>query len=131
RPAQDLVLLFQNLVTFTQLTQLRRLGGGDTRAVAVLDIGQLEPPVQTRLGNPEVLRDLRQRRLALTGDRDHVTAELGGECFRHDRHPSSEEQILTGQESTEPGADPNDANAPAPARSNEPATTNTGSRNPR
>ncbi|TNH22319.1 hypothetical protein FHG89_29490, partial [Micromonospora orduensis] len=42
----------------------------------------------------------------LTGDRDDVAAELQGERFRHDRHPSSEEQILTGQESTEPGAVP-------------------------
>ncbi|TDB69428.1 hypothetical protein E1165_28555, partial [Micromonospora sp. KC723] len=42
----------------------------------------------------------------LAGDRDHITAELQGKRFRHDRHPSSEERILTGQESTEPGADP-------------------------
>ncbi|TNH31738.1 hypothetical protein FHG89_00695, partial [Micromonospora orduensis] len=45
----------------------------------------------------------------LTGDRDDVAAELQGERFRHDRHPSSEEQILTGQESTEPGAVPPEA----------------------
>ncbi|QKW13638.1 tyrosine-type recombinase/integrase [Verrucosispora sp. NA02020] len=62
--------------------------------------------MQTALGDPEVLRDLPQRRLALTRDRDHVTTELRRKRFRHDRHPSSEERILTGQESTKPGAVP-------------------------
>jgi hypothetical protein len=48
--------------------------------------------VQTRLGDPEVPRDLRQRRLALTSDRDHVTTELRRERFRHAEHPSSEDE---------------------------------------
>lgn len=62
--------------------------------------------MQARLADPEVLRDLRDRRLTLAGDRDHVTTELRWERFRHSRHPSSEEHILTAQESTEPGAVP-------------------------
>ena len=44
--------------------------------------------------------------LALAGNRDHITAELHGKRLRHDDHPSSEEQILTGKESTELGAVP-------------------------
>ena len=89
RPTQDLVLLLQQPVTFTQLTHLGGLGGGGTGADTVLDIGEFQPAVQTRLGDPEILRDLSQGRLALAGHRDHVTAELGGECFRHDQLPSS------------------------------------------
>jgi hypothetical protein len=41
-----------------------------------VSVGDLEPAVQAGLGDPEVLRDLRDRRLALAGDRDHVAAEL-------------------------------------------------------
>ena len=59
---------------------------------AVLDVGELQPAVQARLGDPEVLRDLRDRGLALAGDRDHVTAELQRERLRHDEHPSSEDE---------------------------------------
>jgi hypothetical protein len=60
--------------------------------VAVFDLGQFQPTCQTRLGDPEVLRDLCDRSLALAGDRDHVTTELLGERFRHDTHPSSKDR---------------------------------------
>jgi hypothetical protein len=62
--------------------------------------------VQAGLGDPEVLRDLGQRSLALAGHRDDIAAELDGERLRHAEHPSSEERILTGKESTELGAVP-------------------------
>jgi 6-phosphogluconate dehydrogenase len=71
-----------------------------------VSVGDLEPAVQAGLGDPEVLRDLRDRRLALAGDRDHVAAELRRKRCGHGGRPSSEERILTGQESTEPGAVP-------------------------
>src|SRR3954452_1791207 len=91
RPAQDFVLLLEQLVAFTQLPKLRRLARRGTGPDPVIDVGDLQPALQTRLGDPEVLRDLRDRRVALTGDRDHVTSELGRERFRHDRHPPSED----------------------------------------
>ena len=53
--------------------------GGDARPDTVLDVGQAEPAVQTGLGDPEVLRDLRDWRLALPGHRHDVTTELWGE----------------------------------------------------
>jgi hypothetical protein len=51
---------------------------GHTRTLAVLDIGGAQPVGQTRLGDPKVFGDLRQRRFALTGDRDHIVPELAG-----------------------------------------------------
>jgi hypothetical protein len=81
RPPQDLVLLFQRLVPLPQLAQLCGLAAGHARADAVIDISKPEPAVQARLRDPEVLSDLGQRRLALTGDRDHVPADSGGNAF--------------------------------------------------
>ncbi|WP_280440767.1 transposase, partial [Nocardia brasiliensis] len=46
------------------------------------------------------------RRLALAGHGDHVAAELLGIRLRHGEHPSSEDQVLTDQESTKAGAVP-------------------------
>jgi transposase-like protein len=40
----------------------------------------------------------------LAGLRDRVPPELDREPLRHDEHPSSEGQIPTGKESTDPGA---------------------------
>jgi hypothetical protein len=50
--------------------------------------------------------------------RDHVTAELDGERLRHHEHPSSEDRILTGKESTELGAVPW-SSSPRPGRLSE------------
>jgi transposase InsO family protein len=55
---------------------------------------------------PKAARDLRDRLVALAGDRDHLTAEHHRERLGHDVDPSSEERVLTGQESTEPWAVP-------------------------
>src|SRR6185437_6119610 len=87
-----LVLLLQQLVAAAQLPQLGGLGRGDTRPGALLDIGQLQPAVQAGLRDAEIAGDLRQRRLALAGNSDHVTAELNRERLGHADHPSSEEQ---------------------------------------
>jgi hypothetical protein len=62
--------------------------------------------VTVSLGDTEVPLDLRQWHLAPTSDGDHVASERLRIGPGHDRHPSSEDQILTGQESTEPAAVP-------------------------
>ena len=75
RAAQDLVLLFQQLVSPAQLSQLRRLvlrsaparvtRGGWSEAV--FPIGDLQSALQTGLRDPEIAGDLGDRRLALAG----------------------------------------------------------------
>ena len=52
-------------IAFTQLADLRRLRRRDAGTDTVFDIGELQPTMQTHLGDPEILRVLRQRRLAL------------------------------------------------------------------
>lgn len=52
---------------------LLRHAGADT----VLDLGLLQPVMQGRLGDPEVLGDLRQRGLVLPGHGNDIAAELG------------------------------------------------------
>ena len=101
---------FDPVATPTTWSDVSAAGEPDTRAHTLLDIRQLQPPVQTRLRDPEIHGDLRQRRVSLTRDRDHVTAKLHGECLRHNDHPFSEDLILTDQQSTETGADPTHAN---------------------
>ncbi len=72
--AQDLVFLLQQPITFLDLTQFDTLGLGQSRPMAVFDIGLLGPVMQTGLRNPEVLRDLNQRSLTLTGHRHDIVA---------------------------------------------------------
>jgi len=48
--------------------------------------------VRAGLADPEVLPDLRQRRLAVTGNRDHVSAELRRKSLWRADHPSSEDE---------------------------------------
>jgi hypothetical protein len=67
------------------------------------------PPSKAGLRDPEAPRDSRYRLVALAGDSDHVTAELHRERLGHDVDTSSEERVLTGQESTEPWAVPGGA----------------------
>ncbi|GAB2557487.1 hypothetical protein GCM10027167_75610 [Nocardia heshunensis] len=62
--------------------------------------------MQARFGDPEILGDLLDRRVALAGDRDDIAAELLRIRLRHGGHPSSEDEVLTDQESTKPGAVP-------------------------
>ena len=55
---------------------LDRFVGGDTGTDAVFDVGEFQPAMQTRFGNPEVLRDLRQRRFPLASNRHDIATEL-------------------------------------------------------
>src|SRR4051812_39326819 len=97
-PAQDFVLLLEQLVALSQLPKLRGvvLGPAATvarrgrRGEAVLAVGDLQPALQTALRDPEIAGDLGDRRLALAGHGDHVTPELRRERLGHDADPSSE-----------------------------------------
>src|SRR5699024_1155989 len=80
---QDFVLLLEQPVSALERTQFLGLGLRHARARAVLDVGPLEPVTKTRLRDPEVLRDLGNRSLATTSDRDHVVTELLGVGCRH------------------------------------------------
>ncbi|MEG8037697.1 molybdate ABC transporter substrate-binding protein [Sphingomonas sp. LR61] len=53
-----------------------------------------------------------QRDLAPAGNRDHIASELLRIRLGHDRHPSTEDQVLRGQESTQPAAVPYEAAHP-------------------
>jgi threonine dehydrogenase-like Zn-dependent dehydrogenase len=67
------------------------VGTSESMLQAILDIGGLDPPGQTRLADAEVGGDLLQRLPGLTvpGNPDHVLAELLGIRLRHGAHPSS------------------------------------------
>jgi hypothetical protein len=54
----DLPGCVQEPVALLQLADLGPLGERETLAHAVFDLGALHPPMQTGLGDPEVLRDL-------------------------------------------------------------------------
>src|SRR5215217_5818476 len=54
----------------------------------------------------ETPSDLLLGLLALTGDRDYVTAELRWIWGRHTADPSSKDLVLAGKESTQPWTDP-------------------------
>jgi hypothetical protein len=102
RTAQDLVLLLQLsgprarlAVLRLQIATLCRAGPVDP---AVLAAGDPHPPVQARLGDPEAPSHLRDQLITLTGDRDHVAAELRRIRGRHDADPSSEDPVLTDKE---------------------------------
>jgi hypothetical protein len=57
---------------------------GRTPPDAVLDVGLLQPPVQAGLRDPEILGNLRDRRLAFASNLDDVPAELLREWLGHD-----------------------------------------------
>ena len=76
RAAQGLVLLLQQPGPTPQFLQLSRLRGGHTRTTSFLDLGLGQPVPQTRLADPEVSGDVRDRRIALSGDRPDIVAEL-------------------------------------------------------
>src|SRR4051812_38183056 len=113
-PAQDFVLLLEQLVALSQLPKLRGvvLGPAATvarrgrRGEAVLAVGDLQPALQTALGDPEVAGDLGDRRLALAGHGDHVTPELRRERLGHDADPSSEAAASQARSQPNPGQSP-------------------------
>ncbi len=77
-----------------------------TGTVAVLDVGSVHPVAQARVGDAEVLRDLRDRGFPAAGDRHDVVAELLGVGSGHGAHPSSGDRVPTGQVSPIRAADP-------------------------
>src|ERR1700761_6267341 len=56
--------------------------------LATVQLCLLDPPPQTRLSDPQLKRDLRDRTLALTHQRQRALAELSRIRPRHEHHPS-------------------------------------------
>ena len=92
RPTQDLYLLLQHPDPLAGLAQLHRLRRAHPGPLAVLDVGQAQPAVQSGLRDAEVLGDLADRRLAFAGDREHVITKLFRKCLGHGADPSSEDE---------------------------------------
>ena len=85
-------------------TRFRRLNER-TGSVTRLDLVDRQPPVQTRLADPEVLRYLTDRLLTSACDRHDVVTELCRECLGHDCHPFKREPpILAVKMSSRSGA---------------------------
>src|SRR5699024_5120716 len=80
RTAADLVLLPQQPIQATLISQLGGLFSGLARPGTVLDIGLTHPVRQARLGDPEVVRDRGEllARFAVPRDADDVVTELLG-----------------------------------------------------
>jgi rhodanese-related sulfurtransferase len=90
---------------FLRLAKLTRFGEADSGTDTVLDIGGFQPAMQTRLRNPEILRNLSQRRLTLASDRDKITTNFRGKGFGMVTFPQ-QGRILTVQNCTKPTAVP-------------------------
>src|SRR4029079_7326917 len=90
RAAQHLVLLLQQPDPLLRLAQLASLLNSHPWLDPVLDIGGLEPQVQSLFANREILGDTGQRPAVLppAGDRNDVLAELSWIGPRHGAHPS-------------------------------------------
>src|SRR5699024_2917478 len=95
-PAEDLYLFLELTVALLQLTYLRRFLSDDAGTDTVHAIGLLQPVTQARLGDAEVLRDLRDR-AALTGNSDDITTELGGIGLGHENILPARTEIRGGQ----------------------------------
>lgn len=70
--------MLQQPAALLQLPNLIQLRPGLTRRDAVLGLGLAHPVLNAGLRDSEVLRDLRERRIAPPGDRDYVVSELLG-----------------------------------------------------
>jgi len=109
RSAQDLMLLLQLLGALWQLPVLDLqpavVGGIGGVGEGVFAVSDPKPAGQAGRGDPETPSDLLLGLLALTGDRNHVTAELRWIWGRHPADPSSKDLVLAGKESTQPWAD--------------------------
>src|SRR5699024_3448462 len=90
RTAADLVLLPQQPIQATLISQLGGLFSGLARPGTVLDIGLTHPVRQARLGDPEVVRDRGEllARFAVPRDADDVVTELLGIGSGHGPRPS-------------------------------------------
>ena len=76
----DALRLLEQPNAFLRVAQFGVVRCGRARLHAVLDISGLQPVVQTRLGDPEVSRDVLDSNTWLTalGNTDHVLTELTG-----------------------------------------------------
>ena len=88
--AEDLVLLLELPVPTTKVAQFARLFPSPPRTVSILDIGLAHPVRQAKLGDPEVVRDLRKllARFTILPDAQDLVTELLEIGRRHDVHPS-------------------------------------------
>ena len=76
--AEDLVLLLEQAVALLDLTQLGGLGLCQTGTHAVFDVRLLQPVRKRRFGDPEVLGDLGQWRLAFASHRTTSSRNSAG-----------------------------------------------------
>src|SRR5690606_27635745 len=90
RAPKDQVLLLEHLHLALELAEFLLLGLGLTRLGAGLDPVQLEPTMQTRLGDPKIGSDLRLRFRRRLGRRDHHLTELVRKRLGHDNILSRE-----------------------------------------
>jgi hypothetical protein len=86
-PLEDLDLHLRDPQFPAQPDQLGPLVGAHALGSAGVDVVLLHPPAQTRLGDPEITGDLRDRLLPLTGQLHRPTAELRRLGCRHPRTP--------------------------------------------
>jgi len=93
-PLEDLDLHLQDPVAAAQLDQLRPLVPGRAIGPAGLHVIGLHPAAQTRLGDPEITRDLRDRVLPGTGKLDRIPAELRRLGSRHQQAPLQDDHRL-------------------------------------
>jgi hypothetical protein len=78
RLMQEIVLLLQQPVPPARFPQLSGIIPSHARPCAGVDVRGTHPVRLTRLGDPEVLGDLLQRDLALSGDRDGIVTKPAG-----------------------------------------------------
>jgi hypothetical protein len=79
----DVVFHLESALLAAQLHQLGLFGGGDAVADAVIDVGLAHPPTHRLHRDVEVGRDLGDRQITATSNRDHVTLELRRELLGH------------------------------------------------
>ncbi|GIZ95768.1 hypothetical protein TTY48_03800 [Tsukamurella sp. TY48] len=85
RPPKDFILLLQQPDPPPRFPQLLRLVPAHTGTNTVIDIVLPQPPPQTRLRDPEILRYLFERDLPRPGHADHISTELLWIRLRHGR----------------------------------------------
>src|SRR5690606_22034857 len=77
RPFENLVLHLKRAIVPSQPYQLRTLIARQPIALALIDRGLLQPGVERRIGDPELLRDLRHRPLTQPRQLDCLPSKLG------------------------------------------------------
>lgn len=80
---EDLVLHLQHPGAAAQLNQLATLVAGDPVLAPGIDLVDGHPTAQTRLADPEILRDLRDRLVTTMGQLNSTAPELRRLGSRH------------------------------------------------